>query len=133
MKMITYSVACAVIGLMTLTPLMWTQAQLVTPRPDLTITEAVRANGAAYITVRNIGAANAPRCTLKAYCWNGHGWNSIGAQYVTLPAGAIYVRVMHHPNFATAQYVKFVIDTENVVTESNEANNIKYNPEPSAS
>lgn len=122
---------CALIGLLALTSLVTSQAQLVTPKPDLTVTEVIRANGAAYITVRNIGSANAPQCIMKAYYWNGHGWGLLGSQYVTLPQGAIFVRVMYHPNFTTAQYTKVVIDTENVVNETNEMNNTKYDPEPS--
>jgi hypothetical protein len=125
--------AFTLLGFLALNPLVRTQAQgVVAPMPDLTIQSVTRSGTTAFVTIKNIGSANAPQCVLRCYYWNGHGWGEMvyTAQYVTLAAGATTVREITHANVGTAQFQKYVIDVTNVAAESNENNNIKYIPDP---
>jgi hypothetical protein len=127
-----HRVAFALLAILALTPLVRTQADVVAPMPDLTILSVTKSGTTAYVTIKNIGSGNAPQCILRSYYWTGHGYNEMvyTAQYVTLAAGATTVRELTHPNIATAQFQKYVIDVNNVAAESNENNNIKYIPDP---
>ncbi len=130
MKTLRHRAAIALFGCLALTPLLATQAQIVAAMPDFTITSVTDSGLTAHVTVKNIGTGNAPGCILRAYLWNGVGWQEFKSVNVgPLAVGATTLKLIPHGNMGAFSN-KYVIDAPNAVVESKENNNTCYYPEP---